>query len=98
MNNGIERAKEWLEMHGYQYSIHEWSDSCGLWAAGGIILKVRKSSDRRWRRSKKVCDVRFWNRGGCTEKQYWTFEIQELKDESLLDRESLHLYIGGHTK
>lgn len=94
----IERTKAWLESQGFQCSIHEWSDSCGLWGAGGIILKVRKSTGKRWRRSKKVCNVRFWNHGMRVERQYWTFEIQELKDESLLDREALYRYIGGYIK
>lgn len=98
MNKGIDRAKEWLVKQGFLYSIHKWSDSCGLWAAGGVILKVRKSTGKRWRRDKKVCIIRFWNHGWCKGKHYWTFEIQELKDESLLDREALYQYIRGQDK
>ena len=94
MIDGIERAKEWLDKHGFQHSIHNWSDSCGLWASGGFVIKVRKSTGKRWWQTKKVCEVRFWNHGWCKGKQYWTFGVQELKDESLLDQEALGRYIG----
>ena len=94
MNKGIERAKEWLENNGFQCSIRKWSDSCGLWAAGGFEIKVSKSTGKRWWQNKKVCIVRFWNHGWCDGEQYWTCEVQELKDETLLDQGALYQYIG----
>jgi len=86
----VERAKEWLEGHGFMCSVREWSDSCGLWAADGFIITVRKYSGKRWKPSKLICRVRFW-----TSHAHKDFEIQELNDESLLDRVALYTYIRG---
>ena len=86
----VDRAKEWLEGQGFLYTIQDWSDSCGLWAAGGYVINVRKNTGRRFRGPERVCKIRFW-----TSHAHKNFEIQELNNESLLDRVALYAYIRG---
>ena len=90
MNEQVERAKEWLDGHGFLYTVQDWSDSCGLWAAGGAVISVHKNTGRRFRGPERVCKIRFWDTHGPVR-----YMVQGLKDELLLDKASLYAYIRG---